>query len=371
MAISLVLMSAYSISATETKKPDCVNDSLSALEGNWVRQLYACNFRINDPRIKYPKFVDFCRQVYNWGDYTFNSYNPSYVTGTGRNWKLYVTNYNWIQNYAYLFHDSPVLLHTKIYSNFGLTLNFMAVSVGYSWNMNRLFSENTDYRKTFTFSFTCSLFSAELLYRKSNGKIHLTKFGNYKDEHGDSPHLTLNGTKDETLSVNTYYFFNNRKYSQAAAYSYSKYQQKSAGSWILGLTYNRQKISMDFSELPESIRQEIPEFGDYYDFQYSDYAIMGGYGYNCVLPHKWLYNITILPSLGYKRSYFIDMDNGIKHGSENNVCANFHSKMSLTYNYRAFFVSTLLRFDGGVYLDNDYTFFNSMASASVIAGVRF
>lgn len=128
---------------------------------------------------------------------------------------------------------------------------------------------------------------------------------------------------------------------------------------------------MDFSELPESIRQEIPEFGDNYGFRYSDYAIMGGYGYNCVLPHKWLYNITILPSVGYKRSSLIDRDNGIDHSAENNVCVNFCGKMSLTYNYRALFISTLLRFDGGVYLDNDYTFFNSMASASVVAGVRF
>lgn len=365
------MMSMFPVYAIETKDSVRLQDSVPKLEGNWVRQLYACNFRINDPRIKYPKFVDVCRQVYNWGDYTFNSYNPSYITGTGLNWKLYINNYNWIQNYAYLFHDSPVFLHTKIYSNFGLTLNFMAVSVGYSWNLNRLFSGNTDYRKTFNFSFTCSLFSAELLLRKSNGKIHLTKFGNYKDELGNQPEFILNGTKDETLNINMYYFFNNRQYSQAAAYNYSKYQLKSAGSWILGLTYNRQKIYMDFSELPEYIRQEIPEFSDRYDFQYSDYAVTGGYGHNFVLPHKWLYNITLLPSVGYKRSSITDRDNNMGKNTEHNVCVNFLGKMSLTYNYKALFISALLRFDGGIYFDNDYTFFNSMASASVIAGVRF
>ncbi|MDE5923592.1 MAG: hypothetical protein K2G79_08915 [Muribaculum sp.] len=37
---------------------------------NWVKQLFANGFRINDPGINYPKFMRFCLNVYNWGDKT-------------------------------------------------------------------------------------------------------------------------------------------------------------------------------------------------------------------------------------------------------------------------------------------------------------
>lgn len=365
------MMCSFTVAAAETKDSVNVHDSIPELNGSWIKQLYSCNFRINDPSIKYPKFMDFCRKVYNWGDKTFNRYDSDYVVGTGHNWKLYTSSFNWIQNYTYLFHDSPIMLHTEMYTDIGFTLNFMAVSIGYSLNMNSLVSANSDHRNRFNFSFTCALFSAEIVSRNTNGDIHLIKFGDYKDENGNRPDIYLNGMKDNLLSINAYYFFNHRKYSQGAAYNYSKYQLKSSGSWILGLSYNRQKISMDFSELPESVKQEIPAFDDYYNFRYSDYAIIGGYGYNCVLPHKWLYNITVLPSIGYRRTLIIDNDSYSKIDHENNIGVSFQSKMSLTYNHRSFFVSALLRYDGGVYFGPNYTFFNSTPNVSAVAGIRF
>ena len=62
---------------------------------NWVSQLFANGFRINDPGINYPKFARFCLKVYNWGDKTFNSYDPCYVVGSGKNWKFYGKSYAW------------------------------------------------------------------------------------------------------------------------------------------------------------------------------------------------------------------------------------------------------------------------------------
>ena len=47
---------------------------------------------------------------------------------------------------------------------------------------------------------------------------------------------------------------------------------------------------------------------------------MGGYAYNCVMPHNWLYNITVLPSFGYKRSHLGKRDQGdacCQHADEN------------------------------------------------------
>lgn len=224
-------------------------DSTLELSGNWFNQLSQCNFRINDPRIKYPRFVNFCRTVYNWGDTTFNRYDSAYVIGTGQNWKLYANSYNWHQSYAFIFHDQPVILHSKINSDLGISLNFMAVSIGYTWNVNRLITGKRDQRRIFNFSFTCALFSAEITSWNTYGDTKLTKFGNYKNVDGSNPDIPIDNMNHKAFNLNAYYFFNHNKYSQAAAYNFSKYQLKSAGSWILGINYGRHTFLPTFTRI--------------------------------------------------------------------------------------------------------------------------
>ena len=49
-------------------------------------------------------------------------------------------------------------MHSNLYSDAGAYLSFMAVSVGYMWNIDKLFDHDTK-RHTFNFDFTCSRFS--------------------------------------------------------------------------------------------------------------------------------------------------------------------------------------------------------------------
>ncbi|MDE6205419.1 MAG: hypothetical protein K2F66_04800, partial [Duncaniella sp.] len=51
----------------------------------WIKQLIDNGFRIHDEGVCYPRFPRFCLNVYNWGDRTFNSYDTTYVVGTGKN----------------------------------------------------------------------------------------------------------------------------------------------------------------------------------------------------------------------------------------------------------------------------------------------
>lgn len=349
----------------------CEPCDTAVIYGNWLQQLRQCQFHINDPRIQYPRFVDFCRKVYNWGDRTFNRYDSDYVVGTGHNWKLYANSQNWHQTYAFIFHKQPVVMHSKVNSDLGINLNFMAVSIGYTWNVNRLITGKKDQRSTFNFAFSCALFAAEITSWDTTGDTKLTKFGHYRTEDGAKPNIPIDNLNHKAFNLNAYYFFNHKKYSQGAAYSYSKYQLKSAGSWILGINYSNHKISMDFKHLPPSMVNDIPEFPDNYNLNYKDYAIMGGYGYNYVMPHNWLYNVTILPSIGYKKTIMTNTDTGHNSDANSNISLNYSGKMSLTYNHRSLFVSALVNFEGGFYFDDNYMFFNNKGSASAIVGVRF
>lgn len=333
---------------------------------NWIKQLIAYNFRINEPGIKYPKFARFLLKVYNWGDRTFNTYDTDYVVGTGKNWKAMCKSYNWFDSYSLFFsRDMRMNIMTDVYSDIGPTLCFMAVNYGYAWNANTWFGRNTGDRKTFNLNFGCALFAANLETSSAKGGARIKRFGDYRPN-GRGLNMPFNDISQDTKHFDVYYFFNNRRYSQAAAYTYSKYQKRSAGSWIVGLGITSQKIYMDFSGLPDHMFEYLPSLYTKYDFHYVDYDLLGGYGYNVVMPHNWLYNITVLPSIGYKHSY-----NGTTDGRKDMLSTNIKGMMSFTYNHKALFTSLVLHYDGHLNLKPGYTFYNSMASASLIVGMRF
>lgn len=111
----------------------------------------------------------------------------------------------------------------------------------------------------------------------------------------------------------------------------------------------------------------VPEGRMDYKFNYADYNIIVGYGYNCVLtPRKWLFNITALPSIGYKHVFRESSD-----GRKDMFATNMKLLFSFVYNYKALFSSLTGRFDGAFYLGEAYTFFNSNMSLSLTVGARF
>lgn len=356
------LLTALAASASEISEDA---DSSAFSELPWYRQLMENNFRINDPRINYPAFPKFCVDVYNWGDRTFNRYDTTYVVGTGKNWKVMTRSYNWMESYAMIFSpESYLRLRSNPYSDLGAYLCFMAVSVGYTGNMNAIAAGTKSKRNTFNFNFCCALFSATLNYSKTSGGARLTHFGDY-------PHHNLNYKFDaisqKTLSGAVYYFFNHRRYSQAAAYSFSKYQLKSAGTWLGGLSFSHQRIDMDFSELPDDMMSHLPSLKPRYNFHYTDYDLLGGYAYNWVLkPRKWLINGTVMPSIGYKHAY-----EGTTDGHRNMFSLNGRAMVSGVYNHRSLFAALQANFEGHFFFTSDYTFFNSIESISLVVGARF
>lgn len=343
----------------------------AALTGNWAQQLWQANFNINDPRIHYPRFMDFCRRVYNWCDETFNRYDTAYVVGTGKNWKFLIDSNNEMQRYGYLFdiqsdnRTELVSVRSNLAYDLGLRLSFMAVSVGYTWNINELTSHNNSPRSTFNFQFTCSRFSAELMYQDIKGGTYIDRFAGYNDGH--SVHIPLDNTRNESFNFNGYYFFNHRKYSQAAAYCYSKYQKRSAGSWLVGARYIRQRLMLDFSDLPADILAFRPQgLGLVNRYNFHDICLQGGYAYNFVFPHNWVLNLTVLPGVGYRRSLVEDKSTPLEM-----VALNLDGRLSLVYNHRALFANFQARINGNFLFNNDYSFLMASEFFSLKAGVRF
>lgn len=346
--------------------PDTLARDSAWLAKKWVPQLIENGFKINEPGVNYPRFARFCLKVYNWGNKTFNSYDPDYVVGTGKNWKLLGKSYNWANSYGLLFPERQhVWMQSNVNADIGGYLCFMAVSMGYMFNANAFGHKAHAPRHNFNFNFTCALFTADLDYSKSEGGVKIKKFCDYNDGHAIS--VPFDAIDNETLTAKAYYFFNHNHYSHAAAYCFSKYQLRSAGTWIVGAATTRQEISMDFSHLPADMIHYLPIMSTDYVFRYRDINVVGGYGHNWVLkPRVWLVNLTVLPSIGYKHTY-----DGSTVGQRDMFSTNLSVHSSVVYNHRALFASLQGRFDGYLYFTNQLTFLNSHETLSAMVGIRF
>ncbi|MCM1094217.1 MAG: DUF4421 domain-containing protein [Lachnospiraceae bacterium] len=362
LSLILTMLPVTSVYAEDT---DSVSVSKFQYKSQyWFKQLIENGFRINDPGVNYPKFPRFLLKIYNWGDKTFNSYDKEYVVGTGKNWKLTGKNYNWLESYALFFTShTDIRMNSDPYSDIGAHIGFMAVNVGYTFKADELFGKPKNTRSHYEYGFTCSRLAANVTYTKTSGGVKISKFGDY-----DLPHsFSFNGVRQKTFSLDAYYFFNNKKYSQAAAYCYSKYQLKSAGSMIAGFNYGTQNINLDFTKLPIEMMEWMPGDYTYYNFHYTEYNITLGYAYNWVLhPRRWLVNVTVLPSVGYKHSYEDSTD-----GKKDMFALAPRVMLGVVYNHRNLFASLNGRFDGHLHFGDGYTFFNSIESLSLNVGMRF
>lgn len=363
----LVLLTCFVATVGRAADTDSLpSDKTRHSSTEWIGQLIANKFHINDSTVNYPKFPRFCLKVYNWGDRTFNSYDTAYVVGTGRNWKIQGKSLNWLENYAFIFpKHNVVMLRSNINADIGGYLSFMAVSVGYMFNANELIHDRFDTRSHFNFNFTCALFNIDYLETSTKGGAVIQRMGSFED--GGHLSIPFENVSNSTKSLQATYFFGHRRYSHAAAYCYSKYQLKSAGSWMAGLYYLNQNVSLDFNGLPEDMAEQIPMDKRLFKFHYTDYTLTGGYGYNWALkPRKWLLNLTFLQGVGYKHTKEDNTD-----GRRSMIAINPMLSGSLVYNHRALFVALQGRFNGRFYFNSNYTFFNSLSTAQLTVGARF
>ncbi|MCM1377882.1 MAG: DUF4421 domain-containing protein [Clostridium sp.] len=341
-------------------------DSAYRHDHDWWTLLKKGKLSMSDTTVIYPKFLKFCVGVYNWGDKFFNSYDTDYVESTGKRWKARLVNDNWVDSYSMRFYgkDMRMRMMSDIYCNVGAYIQYMAVSVGYSLNINHaVFGKPLD-QKRLEAGFSCARFSLDFSYTANSGGSYIRTFGDYKN--GKIFKSYFPGLDLHTLTIDLYYFFNNRKYSQGAAYGFAKFQKRSAGSFIIGLTYSTQNISMDFSTLNPKLQPYFKLDNYFLKLHYTDYCLLLGYGFNWVWNPHLLFNISVMPSIGINNTYEDSAE-----GAGVLLSLNAKGRMSLTYNNRQFFMGLQGKIDGHWYHSDKQSIFNSIENLSASVGFRF
>lgn len=332
---------------------------------DWWQLVKKRKLSLSDTTVRYPRVLKFFVDLYNWGDRAFNSYDTTYVVGTGRRWKARLISDNWVDSYALDFSNKmPIRIMSDIYFNAGAYLQYMAVSVGYTIDLSNVIGNRPSNHKKLEFGFNCARFNIEAHYWENTGGSYIRRFGNYNN--GKLFKLEFPGVDLRSFGVSAYYFLNNRKYSQGAAYNYSKIQKKNAGSFIFGVSYNDMSLSIQFSKIPIKLRPFLTIPSNDMKIHYLSYCLSAGYGYNWVLNKHFLFNFTAMPEFGVTHCYEDSFE-----GSSTLFAMNIRARVSLSYNHNDFFICAVGKLDGSLYKTGKTSLFSSIENGSISVGFRF
>ncbi len=312
------------------------------------------------------KFPKLCIDVYRWGDKFFNSYDSTYVQGSGKRWNIKMRANSWSDTYNLQVVDGyRMSMISQPSTTAGFYLTYMAVSVGYDVDMNKMFGSAEKARQRWNLQFNCSLFAVEFQAMKNDVGTTVTRFG----MPGETKryHERFPGVNNSMWQLDTYYFFNHKHYSQAAAFYYSKIQQKSSGSLYAGLSFSKQKYRFDFSTLSIDGQPLTSPWNDNYDVENMNYALKIGYGYNWVFRRGWCLGVSEAPIIGIRHGW-------VNRPGERGLSFAFSNQLraSLIYNYhKRWFFGLVGQWDAGLVYDKEHTMMASNVSGEISVGYRF
>ncbi len=351
-----------------------VRDSIAALPWDttrddryWERAIVHGEWSFfKDHTVKKPFPLSLAAKAYNFYSKAFNNYDTAYVVGVKEDFRIMFINNDWLDGYGGMIadNDMKVFMHSGISSSVGLHFSYMGIGYTYMFDLDNVFGGDPTRHMKWDISFATSRFSFEAYRSRNSGIVNIGRFGDYNNKR-PAKHK-FDGLERVSSGFDMYYFFNHRKYSQAAAYSYSKIQKRSAGSFIAGFLVATQDVDIDFSSLPDDMKDYLPEWNEQYKYHYRSYSFLLGYAYNWVFHRNWLFNITMAPSLGWRHSFDDSVD-----GKRNMFALDLRGRLGLVLNRKHFFYGLQLLVDGHFYHSKDHNFINSLQDLTLSIGVRF
>ena len=317
---------------------------------------------------KFPRFVV---NTYRWGDKFFNGYDTAYVVGTGYKFSAKLTTDSWTDGYRFnLPENKKLFMLTDPSTSIGAYLSYLAVSVGYDINISKLTGGPDRERQRWRFGFNCMLFAAEA-YMSSNTT------GTTIKEIGDrsrpiKPDLAFHGIDNQTWGLDLYYFFNHKRYSEAASFNFSRVQRRSQGAFYTGISIYAQNLNFDFSGLPKHYLDELPQDWApeyHYRVDTKNYAIRFGYGYNWVFHPGWLLGVSESPIIGVRKGFVTPWDDR----TDKKISLSLYNRLrlSIVWNSKRWFFGAVSKFDLAIINNKKTTYAGGVLNAEAVVGFRF
>lgn len=176
--------------------------------------------------------------------------------------------------------------HTEVESDFRGTLSmavaYRGLGAAVALNPMKLAGKSQDYELNVNsysnrFGFDIVFLSSKTYHGKASMNDEITP-------------IEKGAIRQQALNVNLYYAFNSKRFSFPAAFSQSYLQRRSAGSFMVGASFDGQITDIDANETAnqQPINLKLMEIG-----------IGAGYGYNLVAGKRWLFHASLLPTFDF------------------------------------------------------------------------
>lgn len=242
---------------------------------------------------------------------SFDDIDTTYIVPNYYNYAAMLQNTNFFQSYRLKGEDGEgneqtLLMAPKPSFRVGPYFGWRWIFLGYTFDVSH---PNSAGKTTeFSLSLYSSMLGLDLVYIKNKGDFNIRKvsgFGEANDR--QVRNVTFGGADSYTSGINAYYVFNHKRFSYPAAFAQSTVQRKSCGSWMLGLRYDSQKFDFDHTQLPSSLLTPAADNPGLFESMkiasicYRNYSVSCGYAYNWVFAPRFLFSISIAPSIGIKQ----------------------------------------------------------------------
>ena len=291
-----------------------------------------------------------------YSDMMFNIYK---ISGTdengGNNQSLYFSPYSTL-------HVGPYVAYSFSF-------------LGYSFNLGR--KETSSGRSNMYLSIYSPIIGIDFYYQKGTNNYRLTRASGFSSEESKKIHkLQFSGIDTYLQNINAYYVFRHKKFSYTAAYSQSGQQLRSAGSFMLGFSYARQKLKFDYTQLPlyliyDGANEVINNALKVNNIDYRNYSISLGYSYNWVFVRNMLFNITLTPSIGYNVNQGEQLEFNKDLFKYTNINFDLTGRNAIVWNSGKFFAGVSTVVHTYSHRKSNFSVLNALFKINMYAGVSF
>lgn len=184
--------------------------------------------------------------------------------------------------------------HTKVMADCRGTLSmavaYRGLGLGLAVNPAKLAGKNQDFE--FNLNSYSNRYGFDVVYLSSK------TFHGHQEVGGSEIDVHKGEISQKALNLNFYYAFNYRKFSFPAAFSQSYIQKRSAGSWMVGASFDGSKTKVKGMTI-----------------RLNELALGAGYGYNLVPSSHLLFHLSALPTITVYSHDYTKMRAEVEEGS--------------------------------------------------------
>lgn len=311
-----------------------------------------------------------------------------------RGWSKIDTNYIEPQHYNFAFmvqgtynYDmywlksgtgQSIMFSPDITMRMGPYFGWRWIFLGYTFDLKNI--GFGDGKREFTFSIYSSQIGVDVFYRHTGSDYKIRKAEMGEDINTEQLRdVPFDGIDVGITGVNLYYIFNHNRFSYPAAFSQSTVQKLSCGSWMAGLGYTRQSISLDYESLADVVEQGVSPAGSvrldtalmFQQVKFTDINASVGYGYNWVFAKHWLLGASLSAALAYKHTGSQGEEKVRDRFSLDNVNLDGIARLGLVYNDNKYYAGFNAIAHMYRYRKSRFEANNIFGSINVYAGFNF